>query len=116
MKVLSIRIPGRFEDAFIYQGHLLAITEDLSMRRYSLEGLVDSLHSEFPSGQPVLEHLFLRNDWLCNAQFKALFSISGIPQSFMSLFEGLEALTINTERTLTSVKEETLEFPAQVIL
>ena len=116
MKILSIRIPGRFEDAFIYRGHLLAITEEMSIRRYALNKLIENLYNEFPSGIPVLSHLFLRNDWLGNEQFQALLSNPKIAHTFLTLFDSLEALSVKSELNAPPQNEQALNLDARVVL
>ncbi|MGA7701930.1 MAG: hypothetical protein WCB27_20165, partial [Thermoguttaceae bacterium] len=82
MRTVSIFIPGRFEDAFLYFGRLVALTENQSLRFYNMERLIESLEEEFPDAIPLLTWLFVRNDWLASGQFKSLMQSPELRRGF----------------------------------
>ena len=70
MIVSKIIIPGRFEDAFIYRGYLIAVTEELTLKWVQLDLLANQIRSD--QHEPWPELLFVRNDWLNSGTFKAV--------------------------------------------
>jgi hypothetical protein len=87
MKFAKLFLPGRFEDAYIYMGKLVVLSEDKTICMYNLDQIVADLEMRYPSATPVLTYLFSRNDWLASAQFAALMRNKNIAQSIVSEFE-----------------------------
>jgi hypothetical protein len=81
MKLLKIFIPGDFEDAFVYMGHLLVLTAEHSLRFYDLGRLVASIEDKREPLGGILTYLFLRNDWLASDQFQTLLKNAALQQS-----------------------------------
>jgi hypothetical protein len=71
MKVVKIYIPGRFEDAFLYRGWLVAVTEEKSLRFVALSRITSAIKGSEQS-DPWPSLLFLRNDWINSEQFECL--------------------------------------------
>lgn len=116
MRTVSIFIPGRFEDAFLYFGRLVALTENQSLRFYNMERLVDSLEKQFPDAIPLLTWLFVRNDWLASGQFKSLMQSPELRRGFCALFDLLPNPCIHPLAEASEESEEDLGVNATVIL
>lgn len=64
MKLLRLFIPGSYEDAQLYMGHLVAVDSERVLRLVEVERLAQQLESRYPAWQGVLTFAFARNDWL----------------------------------------------------
>lgn len=85
MKLLKIFIPGDFEDAFVYMGHLLALTTHRSLRFYDLGRIVASIEDTREPQRGLLTYLFLRNDWLASEQFQTLLKNVALERSVANM-------------------------------
>ena len=69
MKIVSLRFPGNFEDAFLYMGRLITITENHTVCIYDMKNIVSKLQEdENLLDAPTL--LFFRNDLIAQEQFR----------------------------------------------
>jgi hypothetical protein len=69
MKVVSLRFPGRFEDAFLYMGQLFTITENHSMCIYNMKYIVNMLEDNDKALLDAPTLLFFRNDLIPSKRF-----------------------------------------------
>jgi hypothetical protein len=116
MRTASIFIPGSFEDAYLYMGRLIAVTENRSLRFYNLEQLVGAVERGFAAAIPVLTWLFVRNDWLASGQFASLMHNPDLFGVFFSLFDRLPQPCFCSDADAAIETEEDLEMDATVIL
>lgn len=115
MKVISLRFPGRFEDAFLYMGRLVTITENHSIRVYDMDYIVKKIEEDKTlCDVPTL--LFFRNDWLedkigshrtINARDKA---------TFLKAVEQLELASIEIDEHFVQPVEWDLNITADILL
>src|SRR5215813_645425 len=87
MKAVSLFIPGRFEDAHLYMGQLVILTEARTLRVCSLESVVAALEAKLGNGRPISKFMFLRNDWLASDQFKQFTEGKEISDALLSSFD-----------------------------
>lgn len=64
MNTVGLFLPGHFEDAQVYRGHLLAFTSDRDVRAIELEPLTSRLETKYAEWRGLLTLAFARNDWL----------------------------------------------------
>lgn len=64
MKTIRLFLPGEFEDAQLYMGHLLLFTSDGGLRAIELEPLASRLETRYEQWKGLLTLAFARNDWL----------------------------------------------------
>jgi hypothetical protein len=115
MKVLSIFIPGRYEDAYVYRGRLILLTESLGIRVCYLERIAEFLEAQYPRTKPIPTLMFSRNDWLVGAAFKTLMRSEKVAGATVSLFNEFPQPYVKINESFLSEEQE-LEVPAQVIL
>ena len=72
MRILRLFLPGRYEDAQLYMGHLVAFTDERDARVVELQRLTTNLESKYPDWKGVLTFAFARNDWLTGGVMTAL--------------------------------------------
>jgi hypothetical protein len=115
MKVLSIFIPGRYEDAYVYRGRLILLTENLSIRVCYLEEVAEFLEAQYPQTKPIPTFMFSRNDWLAGATFKSLMQNEEVANATVSLFDEFPQPYVEMKESFLS-EEQDLDVPARVIL
>jgi hypothetical protein len=64
MKPVRLFLPGSFEDAQLYMGHLLVFTSEREVRAIELEPLTSRLETKYSEWRGLLTLAFARNDWL----------------------------------------------------
>lgn len=116
MKTASIFIPGSFEDAYLYMGRLVAVTERQSLRFYNIYRLITALEDTQPAAIPLLTWVFLRNDWLASEQFKSLMRNADLARVFWSLFGRLPTPLTCKGADASLELEEDLGLNAKVVL
>src|SRR5262245_40556433 len=116
MKAVSLFIPGRFEDAHLYMGQLIILTEARSVRVCSLESVVDALEVRLADGRPIPTLMFLRNDWLVSDQFKQFTKGKEISEAFLSSFDSFPRPFVELQEGVLHTREYDLRIPAQVLL
>lgn len=72
MRTLRLFIPGSFEDAQLYMGHLVAFTSEGDAQLVELEPLTNRLETRYPAWKGLLTLAFARNDWLTGAVMTSL--------------------------------------------
>ncbi len=87
MNIARLFIPGRFEDAYIYMGRLVVLTENKTIRVYNLDQIVADLEEQYPATIPVPTLMFSRNDWLAGPQFISLMRNKNVAQDIFSAFK-----------------------------
>jgi hypothetical protein len=102
MKILKLFIPGDFEDAQLYMGHLLAFTTDRRLEMVELEPLTHDLDERYPSWRGLLTLAFARNDWLRTSQFHTLMSNDDFAVSVRRALETYPTDGVSTDATETA--------------
>ncbi|MGB8348626.1 MAG: hypothetical protein WCD86_27345 [Ktedonobacteraceae bacterium] len=87
MNIAKLFLPGRFEDAYIYMGRLVVLTENKTIRIYNLDQIVADLEEQYPATIPVPTLMFSRNDWLASHQFISLMRNKNVAQDIFSAFK-----------------------------
>lgn len=72
MKTIRLFLPGAFEDAQLYMGHLLLFTAEGGLRAVELEPLTSRLETRYEQWRGLLTLAFARNDWLGGAAVSSL--------------------------------------------
>ena len=72
MRLARLFIPGNFEDAQLYMGHLVAFTAEREVRVLALDNLAARLEVSHPDWKGLLQLCFARNDWMNSGQFEIL--------------------------------------------
>lgn len=72
MKTLRLFIPGNFEDAHLYMGHLVVFTTERDVGLIEIEALTGRLETKYPQWRGLLKFAFARNDWLTGGVVGAL--------------------------------------------
>lgn len=72
MRLLRLFLPGSFEDAQLYMGHLIVFNTERDARLIELQALTSSLEAKYPAWEGVLTFAFARNDWLTGAVMTSL--------------------------------------------
>ncbi|MBJ7470347.1 MAG: hypothetical protein JHD16_03560 [Solirubrobacteraceae bacterium] len=72
MKSIRLFLPGEFDDAQLYMGHLLLFTADRDVRAVELEPLTSRLETRYSEWRGLLTLAFARNDWLGSGAMTAI--------------------------------------------
>jgi hypothetical protein len=70
--VLSVFVPGRFEDAQAYMGQLVAFGDERQPLCLELERFANGLEDRHPAWRGAATAAFARNDWLVSSQLRTL--------------------------------------------
>ena len=85
LRVVEIRMPGRWSDAWLYKEHLVLWSRDGVMHILPFRQITASIRRVSTRSQSIaIEHLVLRNDWKASEQFRKLMSIDSIRQGFLA--------------------------------
>lgn len=115
MRVVSLRFPGNFEDAFLYMGRLITITENHSVRVYDMENIVNKLQEdETLVDAPTL--LFFRNDWIIKERFRHRFNDKTRKEVFIKAIERMESEPIYIDENFIKPVEWDLNIAADIML
>ncbi|MDJ0677774.1 MAG: hypothetical protein QNJ36_20730 [Calothrix sp. MO_167.B42] len=116
MKVVSLRFPGRFEDAFLYMGRLITITENHSVRAYDMEKIVNKLQEEDETLLDAPKLLFFRNDWIDNERFRYRIDDDNGKVSFLNAVNKLQLQSIEIDENFIETVEWDLKIDADFLL
>jgi hypothetical protein len=72
MNVLHLFIPGRFDDAQLYMGHLVVFTEEREVMLLELEAYTKSMEDSYTEWRGLATSAFARNDWLASAPMRTI--------------------------------------------
>lgn len=115
MKVVSLRFPGNFEDAFLYMGRLITITENHSVRIYDMKNIVSKLQEdENLLDAPTL--LFFRNDLIDQEQFRNQLHDESGKAAFIKAVDKIESKSIQIDADFLEVVEWDLKIKADILL
>ena len=115
MKVVSLRFPGNFEDAFLYMGRLITITENHSVRIYDMKNIVSKLQEdENLLDAPKL--LFLRNDLIDQEQFRNQLHNESGKAAFIKAVDKIESRSIQIDEDFLESAEWDLNIKADILL
>jgi hypothetical protein len=116
MNFVKLFIPGNFEDAYLYKGQLLMLTEDRTIHVYELERVVELLNAQYPDLRPVPELMFLRNDWLVSSQFGSLMQNQDVARAVLGAFRRCDKRLLELNNGMFEPRVQNLEVPARVLL
>ncbi len=115
MKVVSLRFPGNFEDAFLYMGRLITITENHSVCIYDMKNIVSKLQEdENLLNAPTL--LFLRNDLIDQEQFRNQLHDESGKAAFIKAVDKIESKSIQIDTDFLEAVEWDLKIKADILL
>lgn len=112
MKITKMFVPGVYEDAYIYMGRLIILTEERSVRIYNLDKIAELYEWNYPKTQPLPTIMFSRNDWLASNQFKSLMKNINVYQSFLEIFDELHTYNVSEHHIFPDEQELNLLDPA----
>jgi len=113
MRVVLLRFPGRFEDAFLYMGRLIAITENHSIRVYDMEHIVKKLEED-KALLDVPTLLFCRNDRIEYGSYRP--RVDDGKAAFLKAVEKLESSSIYIDEKFVQPVEWDLTIKADILL
>ena len=87
MNIVTLFLPGSYEDAYLYMGRLLTLTVERSLRIFDMESIIHQIETLYPEPYPLFTWLFLRNDWISSTQFRSLLANNQIASAFISAFD-----------------------------
>lgn len=115
MKIVQLSFPGRFEDAFLYMGRLIVITENHSVRIYDMESVVNKLEeNKVLLDAPTF--LFFRNDWIKSQGFRDRLENETGKESFLKAVKQLESEQIKITTDFVKPVEWDLKIAADILL
>ncbi|MBG1243369.1 hypothetical protein [Nostoc sp. NZL] len=115
MRVVSLRFPGNFEDAFLYMGRLIAITENHSVRIYDMKNVVSKLQEdEILLDVPTL--LFFRNDLIDQEEFRDQLHDESGKAAFLKAIDKIESKSIQIDADFIETVEWDLKIKADILL
>jgi|GEM_PF-2567293 len=119
MKIARLFLPGRFEDAYVYMGNLLVITEQRTLLVYYLKQILDNLEDQYPDLAPVIAMMFANNNWRHDRLFKSFLKNPKIADIILKTFDKfpLPYLEVNKEITTDAMRtEDEIHISDQVLL
>ena len=117
MRIAKLFIPGRFENAYVYRGRLLVITENKTLLAYSLEKFAEGLEAAYPEIMAIPTYMLLQNDWFDSSQFKSLIRNREIAQAFLGAFNRFESRCSDFEvrKEYPNLKQENLKIRSSLV-
>lgn len=88
-KLVRLFVPGSFEDAQLYMGHLVVFTTDRDVRMLELESLTRKLENRYPDWLGAMTLAFARNDWLHSSAVKSIAANRSFADALNAAFDGL---------------------------
>lgn len=115
MRIVQLSFPGRFEDAFLYMGRLIVLTENHSVRIYDMKSVVNKLEeNKVLLDAPTL--LFSRNDLIKSQQFPDRLDNETGKESFLKAVKRLESEQIKITTDFVKPVEWDLKIAADFML
>lgn len=99
MNTVSIFLPGSFEDAQLYMGHLVLFTTDRAAQLVELEPLMSRLETRYPDWRGLLTIMFARNDWLTGGVVSSLARNELLRRALNDATEKLAGSDLELERS-----------------
>ncbi|PZV26207.1 MAG: hypothetical protein DCF12_11075 [Snowella sp.] len=115
MRVVTLTFPGRFEDAFLYMGRLVAITENHSVRSYDMENIVNKFQ-ENESLHDAPQLLFLRNDLIDHENFRLRHNKTNKKETFLKAIENFKQKIVPIDLSFIKYMEWDLNIDADFLL
>jgi hypothetical protein len=97
MKAIRLFLPGAFEDAQLYMGHLLLFTADGGLQAIELEPLTKRLETRYADWRGLLTLAFARNDWLSGGPVSSLARNPGVAAALNSGFEAMAGTVLELD-------------------
>lgn len=106
MKITKLFIPGSYEDAYLYMGRLIILTEERSVRTYNLDYIVEAIEQRLPNTIPIPTMMFSRNDWLAGIQFQSLMRNKVVYQALLDAFDKFPLPNFSLDRGFPLEEQE----------
>jgi hypothetical protein len=116
MKIVKLLLPGRFEDAFVYMGRIVALTEQRTIQFWDYDKIVSSVAETNPGCNPAPALAFSRNDWLSSSVLSAIMANTEIADSIASAFDKFPQPFLEISGHEFCISEDDLAIPARVLL
>jgi len=120
MRIVKLFLPGRFEDAYLYMGRLLVLTEERTLREYNLDRITDFIDTgEQGYGYgyaPIATTMFARNDWLASSQFKLLMQNNLLLQAFLAALDRFPQPFLDLANAAPAIIDVELRIPGHLLL
>ena len=97
MRFLRLFIPGSFEDAQLYMGHLVLFNTQRDARVVELERWTNRLERTYSDWAGVLTYAFARNDWLTGAVMTSLSRNAALAQALNTAVDELAAVELTLD-------------------
>jgi len=115
MKYLTLKFPGRFEDAFLYMGRLVIITENHSIRIYDMEDIVNQLQEDRAFlDLPTL--LFFRNDLTEDPKFTQRLRNKSRKNDLINAFNNFKSASVYIDDKFGEPTEWNIDISDDILL
>ncbi len=108
MKVVKLFLPGKFEDAYLYNEKLFLLTEERTLRMYNFEKLLDNLVQQDTNLSPVIAMSFGNNNWQQERIVRDFLKHSEIQNTLRRGFDSFPQpyLTVNDQDSKNAMQVE----------
>ncbi|WP_157619652.1 hypothetical protein [Skermanella stibiiresistens] len=87
MKIVRLKFPGNYEDAYVYMGWLNIVTCNRELQCINLDYVARDIDAGDNSERPVATFAFARNDWLSSESTRELLKNPGVHREFFNAFD-----------------------------
>lgn len=116
MKVIKFFLPGHFEDAHLYNGRLLLLTEEKTLRVFNFKHLVEEIEANLGEAKTVATLAFLHPYLLQSDAFQLLMQNRVLASAIRTAFDKFPQPYFLMYAPELKPQEQELEVPATVIL
>lgn len=109
-------LPGRFEDAWLYMGKLVALTQQMSLRFYDLDEMATMIEARNPSLSPMAWLLLGNNDQIRTKLLRMLVRGRPLAEGFREIFARITDNVLNLPERHLDYAEIGLSLNANVVL
>jgi hypothetical protein len=116
MKIAKLFLPGRFEDAFVYMGRIVVLTEERTIQFWDFDKIAAHVAEINVASNPASAFMFSRNDWLSSSLFKEVMRNADVAREIVSAFDRFPQPYYEVKAQEFQISEEDLPFSARVLL
>lgn len=116
MIIPKLFLPGDFEDAFLYMGRLIVLTEEHTIRSYNLQMIVDSIEEKMRGQVPVPSYMFAHNEWIYESPFQSIMRNDGVSNAFLRALAQFPEPYLELDERLLRLSEHELGIEARTLL
>jgi hypothetical protein len=112
LRVVHVRIPGQWNDGWLYKEHLILWSRTGEMYVTELAALLDKLHAQLtPNLAVVADYAIFRNNWKSSDQFKRIIGVDSIRRTFFKDFPQLDTPLTSEIKSLDLVPSRSEAIP-----